>query len=57
MAFGPESGPFTPGGTPAAGDWVNFTILRDPASDTFGSDAYLLGVLLRVRTNAEYDAA
>lgn len=49
-----ETAAVTIAGTPAAGDWVNFRINRDPANDTNTSDARLMGV--RIRFNrAKYD--
>lgn len=42
-----ETSAITIAGTPAAGDWVNFRINRDPANDTNTSDARLMGVRIR----------
>jgi len=46
----------TIGGTPVAGDWVNFRINRDPANDTNTSDARLMGVRI-VWTMKQYNDA
>ena len=54
LHVGPESTAFTPGGTPAAGDIVNFKILRD-VSDTLAADAKLIGIKILYTTNASND--
>lgn len=43
-------------GTPADADFLAFQISRNPASDTLSGDAKLLGVSIRVTTNAAIDA-
>jgi hypothetical protein len=55
---GPESSAITIAGTPAANDYINFQIKRNVAdgSDTFAADAFLLGILLVITTNADTDA-
>ena len=40
----PTTAAITVGGTPTAGDWVQFKILRDISEDTLDNDARLLGV-------------
>jgi hypothetical protein len=52
---GPESAAITIGGTPAAGDLINFKLVRDIA-DTLGVDAKLIGIQLFYTTNAATDA-
>ena len=42
-----ETSAITIAGTPAAGDWLQFKIARDPANDTNTSDARLMGVRIR----------
>ncbi len=56
LAVGPSSAAWTVDGSPAAGDLVNFGVVRDPSADTYGSDAYLLGVVIHLTTNAADDA-
>lgn len=48
----------TIGGTPVAGDLTRLVVQRDPTSggDTYASDAYLLGVVLRLTTAEPNDA-
>lgn len=55
---GPESAAITIGGTPAAGDTVQFQIKRAPAngSDTMAIDARLHGLRLFFTSNAATDA-
>jgi hypothetical protein len=43
-------------GTPADADFLGFQISRNPASDTLTGDAKLLGVSLRITTDAAKDA-
>jgi hypothetical protein len=51
------TGAFTPGNTPAVGDLYEIMVSRNTAgADTYGSDAYLLGIRLFVTTDAENDA-
>jgi hypothetical protein len=54
---GPESSAITIAGSPAAGDYVQFRIHRNPAdgSDTLGVDARLHGVLVLYTTDASND--
>lgn len=56
--IGPESSAITIGGTPAAGDTVQFQVKRNPAnaSDTMAIDARLHGIRLFFTTNASTDA-
>lgn len=42
-----ETSAVTIAGTPAAGDWLQFKVARDPANDTNTSDARLMGVRIR----------
>lgn len=42
-----ETSALTIAGTPVAGDWLQFRVARDPANDTNGSDARLLGIRIR----------
>jgi len=55
--IGPESGSMTVGGTPAAGDIVQFQISRSPTNglDTLAVDARLHGVHVFFTTNAATD--
>lgn len=55
---GPESSAITVGGTPTAGDYVQFRIHRNPSdgSDTMAIDARLHGVVLLYTTDALNDA-
>lgn len=43
-------------GTPADADFLAFQISRNPASDTLSGDAKLLGISLRITTDAGVDA-
>jgi len=54
---GPESGAITVGGSPAAGDYVQFQIYRDvsDAGDTMTVDARLHGLLVFYTIDAEND--
>lgn len=54
----PETAAVTVGGTPAAGDWVSFQVLRkadDGTNDTMAIDAGLLGVSVFYTVNAGVD--
>ena len=53
-----ETSAITLGGTgsPAAGDWVQFKVARDPANDTNTSDARLMGVRIRFGVKQFNDA-
>lgn len=54
--WGPESSAITVGGTPAAGDRVNFQVKRNVSADTLGVDAKLLGLRVYYTTSASTDA-
>ncbi len=49
-----ETAAITVANSPAAGDWIQFRIARDPANDTNTSDARLMGVRVRF-SRAKYD--
>lgn len=51
-----ETSAITIGGTPAAGDWLQFRVNRDPANDTNTSDARLMGVRIRFTVGQYNDA-
>lgn len=51
-----ETSAITIAGTPAAGDWINFRVNRDPANDTNTSDARLMGVRIRFKIKQYNDA-
>jgi len=55
---GPATAAITIGNTPAEGDTVVIQVSRNPAdaSDTMAVDAFFLGLLIRVTTNAANDA-
>ena len=42
--IGPATSAITIGGTPTAGDWIQFKIYRDVSEDTLDGDARLLGI-------------
>lgn len=46
----------TIGGTPTAGDWIQFRIYRDVSEDNLAADARLLGVRIEFTTDAHSDA-
>ena len=54
--IGPASSAITIAGTPATNDMVTFQVKRNPASDSLGADAKLLGILLRITISATNDA-
>jgi hypothetical protein len=58
LMAGPQSAAITIAGTPAAGDLTRLVIQRDPTAggDTYASDDYLLGVVLRLTTAEPNDA-
>lgn len=58
IAIASATAALTVSGSPAAGDLVEFLILRNASdgADTYGSDAYLAGVLLSFSTDAPVDA-
>lgn len=51
-----ETSAITIAGTPAAGDWLQFRVNRDPANDTNTSDARLMGVRIRFTIKQYNDA-
>lgn len=51
----PATAAITLAGTPADADFLGFQISRNPASDTLSGDAKLLGVSLRITTDAAVD--
>lgn len=51
-----ETSAITIAGTPAAGDWLQFKVARDPANDTNTSDARLMGVRIRFGIKQYNDA-
>lgn len=55
LAVSAETAAVTLAGTPAAGDLTRLVIRRVATSDTYASDAYLLGVKLRLVVEAETD--
>lgn len=58
LAVGPQSSAITIAGTPTAGDYTRLVVQRDPTAggDTYASDAYLVGVVLRLTTAEPNDA-
>lgn len=56
LHISPETSAITLAGTPADADFLAFQISRNPASDTLNADAKLLGVSIRVTTDAAIDA-
>lgn len=58
MYHGPATSAITIGNSPAEGDTVIIQVSRNPAdaSDTMAVDAFFLGLLIRVTTNAANDA-
>jgi hypothetical protein len=57
-AVSAQTAAITIAGTPVAGDLTRMVVQRDPlnGSDTYNSDAYLLGVVLRLTTAEPNDA-
>lgn len=55
--LGPESAAITMAGPPAVGDLSRFVIQRDPTAggDTYASDIYFLGVILRLTSSEPND--
>jgi hypothetical protein len=51
-----ESTAVTLGGTPASADFIMLQITRDVANDNLAADAKLLGISVRITTNAAKDA-
>lgn len=58
LYHGPATSAITIGNTPAEGDTVIIQVSRNPSdgSDTMAVDAYFLGLLIRVTSNAANDA-
>lgn len=56
LHISPETSAITLAGTPADADFLAFQISRNPASDTLSADAKLLGVSIRITTDATVDA-
>jgi hypothetical protein len=56
LHISPDTSAITLAGTPADADFLAFQISRNPASDTLSGDAKLLGVSLRITTDAAIDA-
>lgn len=58
LAVGPQTSAITIAGTPTAGDVTRLVLQRDPThgSDTYASDAYLIGTVLRLTTADANDA-
>lgn len=56
LHVGPASSAITLAGTPADADFLAFQISRNPASDTLTTDALLLGISIRITTDAGVDA-
>jgi|SRR5688572_2169524 len=56
LHISPATSAMTLAGTPADADFLAFQISRNPASDTLNADAKLLGVSIRVTTDAAIDA-
>lgn len=57
LYIGPESSAITVAGTPQAGDTVFFRLARLPSdgADTLAVDAYLIGIVLYITTDASVD--
>lgn len=57
-AVSPQTAVITIAGTPVAGDLTRLVVQRDPTAggDTYASDAYLLGIVLRLTTTEPNDA-
>lgn len=51
-----KTGDVTIGGSPSAGDWVTFRILRDVSEDTLGVDAKLIGATIYYNVTGATDA-
>lgn len=56
LHISPATSAITLAGTPADADFLAFQISRNPASDTLNADAKLLGVSIRLTTDAAIDA-
>ena len=58
LAIGPESLALTIAGTPQINDLIRLDVYRSPANagDTYAANAYLIGIKLRLTTNAPTDA-
>lgn len=55
LHIGPETSAITLAGTPADADFLAIQISRNPASDTLTGDAKLLGISIRITTDAAKD--
>lgn len=56
LHVGPATSAITLAGTPADADFLAFQISRNPASDTLSADALLLGIVVRITTDAAIDS-
>lgn len=56
LHIGPATSAITLAGTPADADFLAFQVSRNPASDTLTGDALLLGISVRITTDAAVDA-
>jgi hypothetical protein len=56
LHISPATSAITLAGTPADSDFLAIQISRNPASDTLSADAKLLGISLRITTDAGKDA-
>lgn len=56
LHIGPATSAITLAGTPADADFLAFQISRNPGSDTLTADAMLLGVSIRITTDAAIDS-
>jgi hypothetical protein len=56
LHIGPETSAITLAGTPADADFLAIQISRNPGSDTLSGDALLLGISVRITTDAAKDA-
>lgn len=56
LHISPETSAITLAGTPADTDFLAFQISRNPANDTLNADALLLGISVRLTTDAAKDA-
>lgn len=56
LHIGPATSAITLAGTPADADYLAIQVSRNPASDTLNADALLLGISIRITTDAAIDA-
>lgn len=56
LHIGPATSAITLAGTPADADFLAIQISRNPASDTLTADALLLGISVRITTDAAKDS-